>query len=192
MMWGWGEWHKLRHPTERKKRNWKNPREWIWPSIVGVFFTFIVLFMRWPPNLFSILTIMGVIVFVWSRVWEGFYRPPTWLDDEYRPLIKEAVLMGPPILLAVFVWGLVDAASDLESDDPYVLHLKNREYASPKAFLRSFDKGILVKDWTSHDVQFLRWEDIATIERLSVGKTRTLACSIFDWCLPARPLPPMP
>ena len=192
MIWSWGEWSKLRAPLP-KKRNWKNWREWIWPIFIALFFGCYSLVLTWPPGFFHVLMIMGVTVFVWARVWEKFYRPFVWLGEDLRPIVRELVLTGPPVLFIVFFWGLANAASDLErSEDTYIIRLKNSEYSEAKIFLRSFDKGILLKDRTSDFIEFHKWDEVLNIERLVPPKSSTFMCYLFEWCPPKKELPPLP
>jgi hypothetical protein len=52
--------------------------------------------------------------------------------------------------------------------------------------LRSFDKGILLKDRTSDFIEFHKWDEVLNIERLVPPKSSTFMCYLFEWCPPKK------
>jgi hypothetical protein len=188
------EWGYLREVPERRKRNWKNWREWIRPSLVTLFFMFFLLTMTWPPNVLGMTTVTTAIVFVWGRIWPRVYDKIGWVGEEWQAIAKHLVRFGPPFLVAVFVWGMVDASIDLDrAGDPYFFHFKHRERAEVRYFLRNFDKGVLVKDPASNFIEFIRWDDLASVETQARGRTRSMACRFFDFACPQiKETPPLP
>ena len=191
MVWGI-EWHRLREAPV-PKRNWKRWQEWIWPIIVALCFVWLIVTATWPPSALLMISLATAILFVWGRVWQTFYQRIDWLEDEVQAVAKHLVRVGPPFLLVVFVWGAVNASSDLQStENTYFFQLKNHDKSEVKIFLRSFDKGVLLKDYTSSFIEFHRWEEVVLIEKVPAGTTRTLLCKFFDVCPITRPEPPLP
>jgi hypothetical protein len=138
-----------------------------------------VVLSEWPPNAMVILYFVMVIAAWWSRVYTRFYWPVDGLD-EINSIYRKVLLVGPPFLLAVFFFGWMQGGIDVEStSDPYLVKFKDREHAEPRILLRSFDRGLLMRNAVSNRVEFHKWDEVVTLERVSGKKENPLLCRLF-------------
>jgi hypothetical protein len=183
---------KRKQEVKKQERDWKNWRTWIWPILVGIAFVISVIITRWPPFALSLYYWMGVVIFVWVRIWKAFV--PSALEnntDDLATVIKETVRLVPPFLIALFLLGAADASQDLETvDDPYIFHFKGSDHPQLRIFLRSFDKGVLVRNVASNRIEFHKWIDVEMLEKQPHGKTESLLCWM-GYC-PGKPDEPTP
>ena len=93
----------------------------------------------------------------------------------------------PPILLGMFIWGSVNASSDLtRTDNAYNFRFAGESADHSAIFLRNFDKGVLLRDPVGNKIEFHRWDNIVTISG-PVTKTTSIGCRLFNWCVVLAP-----
>ena len=110
----------------RPTRDWKKWRSWIWPTLIGLFFIFIAVTTPWPPYAFNMMYLMAVVIFAWSKIWPLVYRPVTSLGDDLNSVYRNTIRVGPPLAILLFLWGWINASTDLvRVDDPYLVKVKN-------------------------------------------------------------------
>jgi hypothetical protein len=127
-----------------------------------------------------------------------------WLIPKYFPFDKlpddwqfhRLVVIVPAMMVLMYGYGATSATNDLrKADDIYFVHPKgDNAEARARVMLRSFERGILVRDLVRERVEFVRWEDIALLSVLAErpGSSRSLFCKSFGICLRQEPLPPVP
>ena len=148
----------------------------------GLFPLFALYFLAaatWPIDLpvGTILTFAGVVI--WERTSRRFGNSIT-LEDPFQLIARSMIRFGPPIILAMFIYGSVDAHTDLSrADDPYAFQFKNDATPKQRTFLRNFDKGVLVRDTTEGKIEFYKWDDIAKISRAAPSLTEFFICRRF-------------
>jgi hypothetical protein len=187
---GWVDWWRFKDEPAPQRRRWRDRKwtEWIWPTLCIVGGGFIILTMSWPPRSGHIFTAVGAMAYIWSRVWRTY--APTNLPEPYNAAGRMLVRLGPPAMFAVFVWGWWNGDNDLTRvDNPYIYRFKGRTESELRIPLRSFDKGLLVRNPVTDRIEFRRWEQIDEISKVQLERTRSLACYWFDWC-PIQKQPP--
>src|ERR1700682_6015636 len=124
-LYGLIDWDRLKE-VDRPKRDWGRWKNWIWPSIVALFF--VALFATsWPPTAFSIYSWVVAFVFVWSRMWKTFV-PSSALEEPFLSIARQTIRLLPPTLMGMFAWGWINGALDMSRfSDPYIVRLKSSE-----------------------------------------------------------------
>ena len=86
-----------------------------------------------------------------------------------------------PLLFLFFAVGLKDGEDALtDYDNVYRLDLKNG-IVQQIAMLRSFEKGVLIRDPSSQTVQFIRWEQIDRVSRIAKPDQKPTICRIAGY-----------
>lgn len=138
----------------------------VWPAIGFFWLTVQVMTAGWPPNWGVLQFALIMLFFIWSNIWGKIADVFTIEDSALHRTWRQTLRLGLPIICAVFVLGYYNAASDLKRfSDPYILRLKSTEQKQLKIMLRNFEKGLLLRDTLTNRVEFLRWEDVAAIEK---------------------------
>jgi hypothetical protein len=187
----------LRGINSEPPKWWPRVDDWRgWKALVALtlailLFVWTVISSEWPPNALAILYFFGVIVWWWSRVYTRFYWPVDGLD-EINSVYRKGLLVGPPFLLAVFFWGWMQAAIDVQNvNDPYLVKFKDGEHAEPRILLRSFDRGLLMRNAVSNRVEFHKWDEVVALEKVPGKKEDPLLCRLFITAL-CSGKPPIP
>jgi len=92
-------------------------------------------------------------------------------------------------------YGISSGYSDLrKTTDVYAVNQKEQQGTRQLVLLRSFEKGILVRDVSARRLEFIRWESINSISRLlSVEKSVGYLCLWFGIsCRGINPNPVLP
>ena len=183
LLFAWGvEWHKLDYPKSDQGWSWRDWSKWRRLLVPVLFFVFAISFTTWPPGPLSMTYFMAVIVWIWARMWGLLYRPIEGLGDELNIVYRKLVKGGPPLVALLFLWGAIDASIDLERvTNPYLVRFKKQDTAELRILLRSFDRGLLMKNAFSNRVEFYQWDDLSTIERRPSATTESLLCYLFGY-----------
>jgi hypothetical protein len=95
-------------------------------------------------------------------------------------------------MFAVFAWGWMSGDADLTRlDNPYIYRFKGRTDNELRIPLRSFDKGMLVRNPLTGRIEFRRWDQIDEISKAPRERSRSVACYWFDWCPKDKLLSPL-
>lgn len=209
------EWRKLdfEEPKETEKRDWKGwwdswrdweawkqwrPwrtwRTWAAPLFLGVIGVWNVAIATWPPQSYLMIYLTTFLIWVWARLHRRMFPPLDVLSDEQNSIYQRIVKFGPPSLIVVFTWGMVQGSSDAKSvGDPYLVKFKDRERAEERIFLRNFDRGLLMRNAVSQKIEFHRWDEVVTLERVPREPAGPLACYLITaFCPPPATSPPAP
>jgi hypothetical protein len=91
---------------------------------------------------------------------------------------KRAFVIVPVLAVMLFAWGISQAQTDLKStDEPYTLEMK-RGAPLVRNILRTFDKGILVRDTVYNQIEFVNWDEVSQITRFKAPLSEEpLSCS---------------
>jgi hypothetical protein len=162
-----------------------------WEGVI--FFLFfvifpIVAFFYIPPTTPYIF--LASLVVLWLRYGTRLL-PFDGTDTELLQQIRRALIVVPVVMAVVFGYGLGHGQSDLKSfDESYTLQLKDGEKVQ-RVLLRTFDKGILVRDVVEDRIEFVRWDDIAKMYRFAPPpRNVSISCSWLGVNCPD--LPPNP
>jgi hypothetical protein len=159
-----------------------NLTKWQRRLVNGLFPVFALYFLAaatWPVDLpvGTILIFIGVVI--WERTSRRFGNSVT-LEDPFQLIARPTIRFGPPIILAMFIYGSVDAHTDLNrADDQYAFQFKSDATPKQRIFLRNFDKGVLVRDAAEKKIEFYKWDDIANISRAAPSLTESFLCRRF-------------
>jgi hypothetical protein len=188
-VYNWGDWWRFKKRDE-PKRNWKKWTSWIGPAFTVLSIINVVALFSWPVQYWVAMNLLLAVVVVWSYIWEQ-YLPSGTLEEPLNHMLRQAVCFGPPLFAGMFLYGSVDAQTDLAKvDDPYIFQLKNDTNAHLRIFLRNFDKGVLVRDVPDDKIEFMKWEDVVSISKRPSKQTRYPVCVVFG--LLCSPVPPPP
>jgi hypothetical protein len=182
IVWIYGDWSNMDPPTSRLAG---------WQRVIGnilavAFVLFVALTATWPVSFISGILIFSLAVGWWhvrSRRLAGRIK----LEEPFQALAWFAIRVGPPILLGMFIWGSVNASSDLtRTDNAYNFRFAGESADRSAIFLRNFDKGVLLRDPVGNNIEFHRWDNIVTISG-PVTKTTSIGCRLFNWCVVLAP-----
>jgi hypothetical protein len=86
-------------------------------------------------------------------------------------------------MFAIFAWGWSNGDADLTRlDNPYIFHFKGRSESELRIPLRSFDKGMLVRNPITNRIEFRRWEQIDEVSKSPRERSRSMVCFWLEWC----------
>jgi len=113
----------------------------------------------------------AVAVYLGLAVYAFKYPHVPW--ETFRP-----VLFIPVILMFSFAYGSMSGERDLrKTDDVYFLARKGDNSSRAVVMLRSFEKGLLVRNHDLERTELVRWDDVASFWRFSTTKKEpSLAC----------------
>jgi hypothetical protein len=145
------------------------------------FVLFIFAMATWPLDFIIGANLVGIGVLAWAWMSRRFVKSVT-SDDPFQLVARQMIRFGPPIILAMFVYGSVDAKNDLSrTDDSYAFQFKNDETPKQRVFLRNFDKGVLVRDAAAGKIEFYKWDDISKISRAVPSPSPSFMCRQFGF-----------
>lgn len=116
-------------------------------------------------------------------VWVGFVAgnlPYANTRSEVLRMAHRAMVIGPVVAVIAFSAGVMQAESALASfSEPYRLDLKAGIRLN-RTLLRTFDKGVLVRDPSADRIEFIRWDDLLSLSRLAPTiRKEPFSCSWF-------------
>jgi hypothetical protein len=106
--------------------------------------------------------------------------------------IRLAAKYTGPICVGMFAYGMLQGGDDLARyDDPYLIEMKDNRGQLPRIVLRNFDKGILVRDAVQNHIEFVKWDEVVKLTKMSSGKRReSFSCDWFGiYCWREAPTP---
>ena len=191
-LYNWADWGKLKDvPQLPTKKNWKKWTTWIGPVLATAYFLFTVAFFTWPLDYFEGINVLIVLFFLWSKLWRT-YLPKAEIEEPFRSWIRQAVRLGPPAIFGLFIYGSIQANTDLtRMDQPYIFRLKGADHSELRIFLRNFDKGVLVRNASDNRIEFYKWHDIETVARVAPTIPKTFLCRWTGWMCGTPQPPPM-
>jgi hypothetical protein len=132
----------------------------------------------WPMNLLAGIWLILWGGLAWAWMSRRFSKAIT-SDDPFQ-VNARMIRFGPPVILAVFLIGSIDANCDLNrTDNPYAFEVKNDDTPKQRIFLRNFDKGVLVRNTAERTIEFYKWDDIAKISRAVPKPSASYLCWRF-------------
>jgi hypothetical protein len=159
------------------KPDWSKRTTWLMASLMIGGLAVMIVVSRWPPDPALIFSSLGMLVIFWSWVWQFLYKPIGALGDELNALYEKIFKIGPPALTFVFLFGCIFANIDAHrTTDPYIVKFKGQDDAELRILLRSFDRGLLMRNAVSHQIEFRRWDDIVLLEKRQAATTESLLC----------------
>lgn len=111
--------------------------------------------------------IFGIIIPA-ILAWLAFFvgrLPYANTESETLKLTHRAMVITPIVIVLSFGWGITQGQSALKSfDEPYTIDMKSGEKIQ-RIMLRTFDKGLLVRDMTENRIEFIKWDDFTKLYR---------------------------
>ncbi len=97
-----------------------------------------------------------------------------------QQLAYRATLIVPIVAAIAFGYGVTQGQSALKSfDEPYQLELKGGDKIH-RILLRTFDKGLLVRDSTENRIDFIKWEELHRLSRFAPPERKMpVSCAMF-------------
>jgi len=149
------EWKKLKEEPP-SKTDWKDWRNWAWRALAIGVFGYAALAMSWPLSFVDAFDLVVICVFVWAAIWRHF-SPNVELDEPFQLIARQMLRLGPPVIVAMFAYGSVNANSDLTRfGQAYAFRFKNEDAVQLRIFLRDFDKGLLLRNVADKKIEFRR------------------------------------
>lgn len=102
---------------------------------------------------------------------------------EISPIWYNAIRSLPPLVVGAVALGYAEGQNILFNiGDVYTLRIKSPAVEQHIAVLRSFDKGLLIRDYLQKKVVFYRWEEIVSLHKsVLAAETQTAPCLWFTW-----------
>jgi hypothetical protein len=152
---------------------------WNWPTYLWFLFIFGV-----PIASLFVLDEVAVYVFLvpgflaWLLL-AGPNLPYANAESDDLKLAHRAMLLTPIVLAISFGWGIIHGQSALKSfDEPYTIELKSGSVN--RVLLRTFDKGVLVRDTAEKRVEFVKWDEIVRLYRFAPPERKMpVSCAWF-------------
>ncbi len=175
------EWGPLSlQPKEKKKiTGWKGRALWIG---LLLWVAYIAATLTWPVDYASAVVLLGFAALFWSSNWRKVYDKIS-LEEQLQLIVRELIRLGPPIAIGMFLYGSVNAASDLtRANNVYLFKFKDeKQHSQLYIFLRNFDHGVLVRDAVEKRIVFLKWDDIREVSLTTPEKTNSLGCWLANF-----------
>jgi hypothetical protein len=108
-------------------------------------------------------------------LWLFFQQKLPYADAKSGTLhfLHRTMVISPVVLALSVGWGLVQGQSALKSfDEPYTIVVKDGEKIN-RVLLRTFDKGLLVRDTSENRIEFIKWTKLnvsIALRRLMRGR----------------------
>lgn len=132
----------------------------LWISI-AVFFPVLTFLFLGAASLWPI----GIILSAW---WLGYVKPTlpfATAEDDTKRYGHKLISFLPVVAVLSFIWGLTQGIGDLKNNiEPYSVVLKAGD-TEDGILLRTFDKGILFREFAHKRVEFLKWDEITKLYR---------------------------
>jgi hypothetical protein len=126
----------------------------------------IAAFFYLPLNSASVLTYALPIVLFWL-MYGTQLLPFADTDSDLLRHVRRLLVVAPVVMLMLFGWGVSHGLIDLRSfSEPYTLEMKEGGRLQ-RILLRTFDKGILVRNPVDSRIEFVKWDGIERINRFS-------------------------
>lgn len=114
------------------------------------------------------------------------------MGDELNAFYRGAIKFVPPLLAVMFLFGWIEASIDMErSDNVYIVRFKEKSDPELRIPLRTFDRGLLMRNVVASRVEFYKWENIIGLEKAAERKSESLFCFFTTWMcnreMPATP-----
>jgi hypothetical protein len=155
----------------------------LFSAIVGVFFGPPWLYLRIYPVL------AGGVFLVWVNV------VSTLLDkiafkDAVPNWARLLLLLGPVLLVNSFLSGANEAYGAIfRIPDVYRIEQNSPDLQNHVIFLRSFDKGVLVRDPVRSTFDLIKWDRISRISKVSNLRSQPVFCNITGLLCFSQPEP---
>jgi hypothetical protein len=126
-----------------------------------------------------IFTFILPAIWVWVA-WIAGKLPYSNAEIEGQRLVHRAMVVTPVVALVSFGGGVTQGQTALETfDEPYQLELKQGIKIN-RIVLRTFDKGVLVRDPSENRIEFIKWEELQKLSRFAAAeRNMPLSCQAF-------------
>jgi hypothetical protein len=144
----------------------------VWIVILFVFPITAFFFLPFPtPYLY-----VGPAVILWL-MYGTRILPFSETDSEVLLNARRVLIVAPVVMAVLFGWGFNHGLSDLQSfAEPYTLETKNGDKL-PRIVLRTFDKGVLLRDAVEDRIEFVKWDEVKKISRLGKVVFQPFSCA---------------
>ncbi|MBS0245171.1 MAG: hypothetical protein JSR61_01015 [Proteobacteria bacterium] len=171
---GWLNYDWIWKATPRpRKGDWPS---WIVPALIILIPALSFFFLKeGPPTFYFMLFLYG-----WLLYSEKFIKGHDNTEPFFKELLKLARI-AVPICAGLYTLGYTNAKSDLTTiDGAYIMELRGQDKPVLRIPLRSFDKGVLVRDPIENRIIFINWSDVRSISKLIANRDQSLGCKWFN------------
>jgi hypothetical protein len=176
----WVEWSRFKE-TGPPRIDWKKWHDVAWLAAGVIIFGYSAANLTWPLTWNGAVNVVIIVVYIWSYIWRAFL-PRAVLEEPFKFIITHLIRFGVPLIAAMFFYGSVDAERDLARfDQPYGVRFKDEAGIQLRIFLRSFDKGVLLRNATDKTIEFRKWDDVVSINKHIPDKSGPPICWLFGW-----------
>jgi hypothetical protein len=154
-------------------RKW---RTWIVPLLFfcGTLFVFLFLQDGFPAMYFILIAYIWIVVF-------DKLGPTIEAENQFGIVLKNLVKFGVVFSMGFFTLGYMSAQEDSKKLDAYEITMKESGEIKRWVPLRNFDKGVLFRNPISNTVSFVKWDDIASINKYLGNPAEPMGCIWFGW-----------
>jgi hypothetical protein len=147
----------------------------------------IAAFFYFPLTSTSPFTYVVPIVVIWL-MYGIRLLPFADTDSDLLRHGRRVLVVAPVVLIVLFGWGVWHGLTDLRSfSEPYTLEMKEGGRLQ-RILLRTFDKGILVRNPVDSRIEFAKWDGIERVSRFSAPPSDAPpSCSFGINCPQATP-----
>lgn len=168
------DWRGILAPLVPKKEDWKT---WIGPVLFILGFPIFWVFYGSPS--FPVV-LLAPAIYLWAILFNRWMAKYKESGERVISLLR-IVQFGVPVAAFTFTMGVMDGNNDLQrSTDPYIIQIKDNDQPISRIILRNFERGILVREPPKTRVEFLKWENITSVARISEPmRNDPLSCGWF-------------
>jgi hypothetical protein len=154
-------------------------QNFFWWSLV---FSAVIATIFGAPAIFLQTFVFVIILMASAWIWTVSYLIRNIVFFQSLPRAILAVLLfGPALVISSYLSGVHEAYEIFFSGvrGTHLISLVGEDSQQPVFFLRSLDKGILLRDPASSRTKFVRWDQITKISAASGGpRTQSLFCQV--------------
>ena len=100
--------------------------------------------------------------------------------------LRQVIYAAPVLIIVLFSWGVLQGEGDLqEKSQPFTVKLKGGKVVA-RDILRTFDKGILMRDAKNNRIVFVRWDEVIQISHFARAPSEAPLCSWLNLNCPEK------
>lgn len=162
---------------ETPKIIWRDKGSWLLPAIIFIPTILMFIFAQeGTPLLYFV-----AIAYLWLLLFEFFFSSEN-IKNPFALTLRQIARLGVVVCLGFVTLGWESARSDSrKTTDLYQIQLKGQPTSTHLIPLRSFDKGLLVRNPIENTIYFLKWDNVESIKKIAPGITEPLGCVWFSF-----------
>jgi hypothetical protein len=162
-LYGWLDWNQIVGSKPYYSPLSKNWRTWIFPGVI-----FSIFILEW---FFTSRSSNIEVFFIFSYLWLVYgvkrFAPFAEATEQAYKNIRAVIIAAPVLAVLAYVIGQQKAEFSLsETSNPYQIKIKGGSDRN-RILLRNFDKGLLVRSPADERIEFIKWDQIEEVSKLS-------------------------